>query len=100
MARPEITGQKIVVGSDAKRRPSDNGTKQRSRRRRPETAPACFSVASFCVAHHISEAFYYKLKKLGLNPRELKLGARTLITFESAADWRAARERAAATAAE
>jgi hypothetical protein len=100
MARPEITGQKIVVGSDAKHRPSDSGTKQRSRRRRPETPPACFSVASFCVAHHISQAFYYKLKSQGLTPREIQLGSRILITFESAADWRAERERAAATAAE
>jgi len=74
-----------------------------SRRRprvRPSTAPACFSVASFCVAHHISESFYYKLKNQGLGPREMQVGARILITHEAAADWRNARERAAATAAE
>jgi hypothetical protein len=30
----------------------------------------------------------------------MKVGGRTFITFEAAADWRAERERAAATAAE
>ena len=30
----------------------------------------------------------------GLNPREMKIGTRTLITFEAAAKWRAEREAA------
>ena len=38
--------------------------------------------------------FYYKLKKQKLNPREIKIGTRTLITFEAAADWRAERQAA------
>ena len=46
----------------------------------------------FCDAHGISEGFYYKLKKQRKGPRELRLGTRTLITFESAAEWRRARE--------
>jgi hypothetical protein len=84
VARPEVTGRK----------PAAVGRKRRSR---PLTPPACFSVASFCVAHHISEAFYYKLKSQGLGPREMQVGARILVTYEAAADWRA--EREAATAA-
>jgi hypothetical protein len=50
------------------------------------------SILQFCDAHGISEAFYYKLKKQCKGPREMKVGARTLISFESAAEWRRARE--------
>lgn len=51
------------------------------------------SIPEFCAAHGISVAFFYKLKKQGGGPREMKVGTRTLITFESAAEWRRARER-------
>jgi predicted DNA-binding transcriptional regulator AlpA len=65
---------------------------------RPQFAAAsptprlALSIPEFCEAHGISEAFFYKLKKHGEGPREMKVGARTLITFESAAEWRRARE--------
>ena len=50
----------------------------------------------FCEAHGISEGMFYKMKKQnrGLTPREMKIGTRTLITFEAAAKWRAEREAA------
>ena len=50
------------------------------------------SIPEFCKAHGISEGLFYKLKKQGEGPREMKVGARTLITFEFAAEWRRARE--------
>lgn len=50
------------------------------------------SILEFCDAHGISEGFYYKLKKPRKGPREMKVGARTLISFESAAEWRRAQE--------
>jgi len=56
------------------------------------TPRLALSIAQFCQAHNISEAFFYKLKRQGIGPREMKLGTRTLITFEAAAKWRAARE--------
>ena len=56
------------------------------------TLRLAFSIPEFCEAHGISEGFFYKLKKQGEGPREMKVGARTLITFESAAEWRRARE--------
>ena len=56
------------------------------------------SILEFCDAHGISEGFYYKLKKQCRGPREMRLGKRTLVTFESAAEWR--RERELASAAE
>jgi hypothetical protein len=40
---------------------------------------------------------YYKLKKQDQGPREMKIGTRTLITFEAAAKWRAEREAASTT---
>jgi len=58
----------------------------------PQTPRLALSIPEFCSAHGISEGFFYKLKKKGEGPREMKVGARTLITFESAAEWRRARE--------
>ena len=59
---------------------------------RPSTPRLTLSIPEFCEAHGISEGFFYKLKKQGEGPREMKVGARTLITFESAAEWRRTRE--------
>ena len=59
---------------------------------------AVFSRASFCAAHGISEAFYFKLRDQGLGPDEMRLGARVFITHEAAARWRRAREKATVTA--
>ena len=79
MARGEITGKKLS-GAD---------------HREPQPVPTlAMSIPQFCAAHNISEGFYCKLKKQKLNPREMKIGTRTLITFEAAAKWRAEREAA------
>ena len=61
-------------------------------RPRPSTPRLALSIPEFCEAHGISEGFFYKLKKQGEGPREMKVGARTLITFKSAAEWRRTRE--------
>ena len=58
----------------------------------PQTPRLALSIPEFCEAHGISEGFFYKLKKQGEGPREMKVGARTLITLESAAQWRRERE--------
>jgi predicted DNA-binding transcriptional regulator AlpA len=73
MARPEVTGRAIPH------------------------SPEAFSIPEFCAAHGISESFYYKLKTQGLGPDEMQLGARRIISKESAAVWRA--QRTAETAA-
>ena len=90
MARPEVTGRK------AKKR--TRGLTRAGEIRAPPTA--VYSVTSFCVAHGISEAFYFKLKKQGLGPDEMRLGSRIFITHESAARWRTVREAATAAATE
>ena len=49
----------------------------------------CFTVYEFCHEHgDISKVFFYKLLKQGKGPRLMKVGRRTLITAEAAADWR------------
>ena len=55
-----------------------------------------YSIKAFCIAHNISEAFFFKLKKEGRGPREMAVGRRTLISIEAAADWRHEREADAA----
>lgn len=53
-----------------------------------------YSVAEFCAAHGISRATFYNLLKRGLGPRIMKLGSRTLISTEAAAEWRQRMEAA------
>jgi hypothetical protein len=70
------------------------------RRRRPvvqaATPSAWFSIASFCKAHGISQALYFKAKNEGWGPQESAVGVRRMISIEAAAKWRAEREAAAA----
>jgi hypothetical protein len=64
-------------------------------RRATEPIPrACFSVREFCTAHGISDHMFFKLQRQGLAPRTMRVGARTLITVEAAAEWRREREAA------
>ena len=74
MARPEVTGKKF------------SADKERA------TPRLALSISEFCEAHGISVGMFYKMKKQGRTPREMKCGTRTLITFEAAADWRREQE--------
>lgn len=49
---------------------------------------AAYTVPQFCAGHNISRAHLYDLIKEGLGPRIMKVGRRTLISAEAAADWR------------
>ena len=65
----------------------------------PRTEPtAVYSRSSFCKAFGLSESFYHKLKNAGLGPTEMQVGAKILITHESAQRWCRAREKATVTA--
>jgi len=59
-----------------------------------------YSIKQFCELHGLSLDFFFRLRRRGLGPRVMKVGARTLISVEAAADWRAERERAASPGAE
>jgi predicted DNA-binding transcriptional regulator AlpA len=64
-----------------------------------DVQPLALSVEQFCRAHSISIGFFYELLKRGKGPRLMKLGTRTLISFEEAARWRAERTAASGEAA-
>jgi len=55
--------------------------------------PNMFSVSGFCAHHSVSRSLFYRLQKEERGPRLTKIGRRTLITAESAAEWRARMER-------
>jgi hypothetical protein len=86
MAPPEVTGRKVRPGAQTK------GKAQLARG--PPVPAACYSIAEFCDAHRISIDHYFKQQREGLGPTVMKVGARTLISFESAAEWRRACEEA------
>jgi hypothetical protein len=63
---------------------------------RPEVAPVereTYSIDEFCAAHGISRWTYYKMKRDGTGPLEMRIGDRGFISVESAAKWRRAQER-------
>ena len=58
------------------------------------------TVPQFCDGHNISRTHFYELIKLGRAPRLMKVGRRTLISQEAAADWRQRMEIETATQSE
>jgi len=58
-----------------------------------------FDIRTFCESNKISQALFYQLQKSGLGPRIMKVGRRTLITPEAAAEWRKQMEERTAQAA-
>lgn len=61
--------------------------------------PPLYTVAGFCTAHHIARSFLYLLLREGRGPRVMKLGRRTFITREAAAEWRRRMEQETMAAA-
>jgi hypothetical protein len=53
---------------------------------------AAYTIPEFCEAHRISQAFYYKIRNLGLGPREGRTLGKITISMEAAADWRKQQE--------
>jgi predicted DNA-binding transcriptional regulator AlpA len=52
------------------------------------TGRNALSIEEFCHAHGFSRATYFNLRKLGKAPREMRVGARVLVSTESAKAWR------------
>jgi hypothetical protein len=76
------------------RRRKDKGSKTPSLQR-PATEIAAYTIDGFCAAHGYSQAMYFKMRAQGLGPDEMVVGRRRLISIETAARWRRAREAAA-----
>jgi hypothetical protein len=88
MTRPEITARKPG---------SINKTTMETRANGPpivELPRAAYTIAEFCEAHRMSQSFYFKIRGLGLGPRECRTLNKITISGESAADWRRANETA------
>jgi hypothetical protein len=63
--------------------------KERWERERREAVKLACSVLAFCASHGITKPTYYKLKREGLGPQEMRIARRVLISHESAVAWRA-----------
>ena len=57
------------------------------------TDSLAFSIPEFCRRHGISRAHFYNLSKSGHGPALMRVGRRTLISAEAAAEWRRRMER-------
>jgi hypothetical protein len=91
MAPPEVTGRKPFN--------TDSQPRAGYWARGPPIEAVVYTITEFCVAHRISRWLYYKMKKDGTGPREMRIGDRAFISLEAAAKWRRAQERKAAAAA-
>jgi predicted DNA-binding transcriptional regulator AlpA len=47
-----------------------------------------FTIDEFCEQFRISRATFYNLIGSGRGPRVIKIGSRSIISVEAAADWR------------
>ena len=56
----------------------------------------CLSVKDFCALHAIGRDTFYRMLRDGNGPRIIKVGSRTLISAEAAADWRRDQEQKSA----
>ncbi|MET4198754.1 hypothetical protein [Bradyrhizobium sp. LA6.12] len=88
MARGEVTGSKPAASAEP--------IKTQPKPAAPPLPRMALNIPEFCEAFRISEDFYFKLKRQGEGPREMKVGKRTLISVEAANEWRIERERATA----
>jgi hypothetical protein len=86
MTQPEITGRKPGGLTQTTAEVRATGP--------PEVPRAAFTIAEFCEAHRMSQSFYFKIRGLGLGPRECRTLNKITITGESAAEWRRANETA------
>ena len=108
MACGEITGKKPTQTADEAKRlpgrqiadataiepttksePEAPATAKATPIRGPPTPAAWYTIRTFCEAHKLSQAMYFKLKADKRGPRVTSVGSRRYITFEDAAKWRA-----------
>jgi hypothetical protein len=58
------------------------------------------TIPEFCIREKISKPFYYKLRALGLGPREMRFGGVVRISHQAELDWQKARENPSEAEAE
>jgi len=93
----EAAARGRVVNKRDRRAKVKRKTRDRPQARAPSASLGAYSIKQFCDAHGgISEAFFHALVAKGKGPKLMKIGARTLISVDAAAAWRAQREAATA----
>ncbi|ART54831.1 hypothetical protein CBP36_11960 [Acidovorax carolinensis] len=53
----------------------------------PTLSKLAYTVPQFCDGFNVSRTHFYGLLKEGRGPRLMKVGRRTLISAQAAADW-------------
>jgi hypothetical protein len=67
---------------------------------KPTSSGGSKTIEEFCRDHSLSRSFYYKMKKLGIGPDEMRHGGTVRITHQAEAAWQQRGEqRARETAA-
>jgi len=88
-----------VIGKRDRRVKGKQKTHDRPQARAPPASPGAevraYSIPEFCRVHGgMSQAFFHALVAKGRGPKLMKVGARTMISVEAAAEWRRAQEAA------
>jgi hypothetical protein len=60
--------------------------------RRAITHEPSYTIDEFCLVERMTPPTYYKLKALGLGPREMRSGTLVRISHQARLDWQRARE--------
>jgi len=95
----EAAARGRVVSKRDRRVKVKRKTRDRPQARAPQASPGAevraYSIPEFCRVHGgISQAFFHALCAKGHGPKLMKVGARTMISVEAAAEWRRAQEAA------
>jgi hypothetical protein len=93
-ARGTLGAAAAAVGATLITETEDHKHRTRAALPRPDTPAAVYSVNEFCRAHRCSRATLYNWCNAGIGPRLMRVGGRTYISVEAAADWRREREAA------
>jgi hypothetical protein len=88
-------GRNEAIGASVRpfllRAPMLPTTKEASRMSQPE--PPSYTISSFCLAENITRPVYYKLKRQGLGPKEMRYGRVVRISSRARSEWQRAREK-------
>jgi hypothetical protein len=84
----------VDAKSDRRTKAKKKGeTKPRGPPKRHTEVIGAYSIPDLCRLHGgMSEAFFHKLVGDGDGPRLMRVGTRTMVSAEAAADWRRERE--------
>src|SRR5688572_16501801 len=47
-----------------------------------------YTIASFCLRHQMSVAFFHKMRVMGIGPSLMKVGGRVYVSKKAAEEWR------------